>query len=175
MKRRYLLSLILLVGISVFTSCGSSQKEEKSTEDKDLAILANEAIKDEDFGEAYELIDEMIMQGSLGHEYGQKDIEKMAEQLNTKAISAEFSYLLGTDLPVETKATKIILTVKERAKANVWRYDPTSSYKVKEELEVEKGLYENFITIAKAHGQTELADKLQEALNATTESLEAKQ
>lgn len=113
----------------------------------------NQLIKQGDFGAAYEEIDK---------QQGNFDTSK----LNAKVLSEEIIYLIGDEsLSPSIKASKIVLTIRERAKYNISGYDDSSQKDKKKAYEEEKTLLQHAITIASTSEQEELAEKLRQALD----------
>lgn len=137
--------LILIVGIlvvSTLTSC-----EGKVTE------RVNQLIDEGNFAEAYDVIDK---------EHRNFDTSK----LNDKILNSEIVYLIGDeDLSAELKATKILLTVQERAKYSISHFRSDSAKDMKEAFKQEKNMLQKAATIAYTNKQEEVASLLQEAIN----------
>ena len=161
-------ALFIISFISSFFGTMAGDKAEKDINGKSKKDLVIEAINNGNFADAYNIIDDIYLNGSY-------DDKQKAEKLNHKAVEAEIVNLLGEDLASEEKATKIVYAIKDRAKYDNSWYDPTNDYYVLEELKVQVALLENAIDIAKTNNQNDVAGKLNQVYLTTKKNLDQKQ
>lgn len=163
-----IVALLIICFISSFFGTMAGDKAERDIEGKSKIDRVNEAINSGNFGDAYEIIDNIYIDGSY-------DEKLKAEKLNHKALDSEIASLLGGDLSAEDKATKIVYAIKDRAKYDDESYDPSSDYYIIKELQVQVALLENAMDIAKTSNQNEVYNKLNQVYLTTKKNLEQKQ
>lgn len=159
--------LFIICFISSFFGTMAGDKAEEDIQRKSEYDMVTEAINDGNFADAYEIIDNLYLNGSY-------DEESQAEKLNHKVLESEIISLLGGDLTPDEKATKIVYTIKDRAKYDNKWYDPSQESYVIEELQVQVSLLENAIDIAKTSNQTTVLNKLNQVYQSTKKNLDQK-
>lgn len=149
---------VIIFSSIIFLSCEGGKKN--NDEKKSDVEKINEAIINENFIEAYGVVDE------IKEDYTNSGIKG---NLNKKIMMAEIGSVLEENTESKNKAAKIILIINERGKYNNTKQSISYSTQYKYEDEAVMDMYKTVISIAEAQGDNELKEMLNKALTSFKE------
>ena len=148
--------LFLLIGIVLsMGSCGKGNSNSDEKELDNLSSQVNKALEDEDFAQAYSLLDPWF------NRHDKYNVRRAAFSLNERVLKNELGLLVKTDNQGDN-ASKIVFAINERAKYN--NSDAYSLPELYEKGQVNK-MFKFAYDLAEMEGDQILAEKLKSRIS----------